>query len=238
MLNSWLEARKNNGDLILSLKFIVTLCLAFFLISCGSPEQKKIAVSTDLLLSQSLAKQNFIRADEYILKIKLTENSINIINLYKMLNHESVLRLHREFEYLRQFYPQMSEIHKFMFDDMSRWHYLNQIYHQEISPPVRILQRDQLYLAPSEVDFKHCQEEQSDCATDVRHRLTSLMTVLEITKALKKMALKDPCINLSSRLQDEAKANRCLRKSKGDLVIQLLPIPRFNSAQWLQSISP
>ena len=215
---------------------VMSLCL--FLLACGSPEQKKKAISTELLLSQSLAQQNFVRAQVYLPQIQLTENSINLINLYKMLSNKSVLRLQREFDYLQQFYPQMNEIHKFMFDDMSRWYYLTQVYHQEISPPVRILQRDQLYLAPSQVDFKHCQEPRSDCATTARNNLSGLMTVAEITKALKKMALKDPCINLSTQLQNEKKANRCLKKSKGDLIVHLLPIPRFNSAQWLQSISP
>lgn len=204
--------------------------------SCGVQTTKIAPPNNTQLLARALANNHSSIAS--LLKIvRLTENAQNIVQLNLMLVNTNFTRLNREINYLQQFYPQMSFVHQSILNEITTWVYINQIYHQEISPPVRILQREELYLAPSKIDFKKCIADNPDCANSLRKKLNTSIPKLNITKTLKKMALKDPCVNLSSTLQNEKKANRCLRKSKGDLKIELLSKPHFNTNEWLQAIT-
>lgn len=217
--------------------FTLIVLLIFMLGSCGQQAPKKVAPDNTQLLASALTNYNYLQADSLLPKIRMTENAQNIIKLYLMLETKNILKLTRELDYLQQFFPQMSFIHQSIINEIMIWVYLKQIYRDEISPPVRILQRDELYLAPSDIDFSTCEQPNTRCANISREKLSTLMTTTDITKNLKKMARKDPCVNLSSGLQDHKKANRCLRKSKGNLAIELLPQPHFSLDEWLQTIS-
>ena len=218
-------------------KIIIVFALIIFLISCGS-EQKIKPKSNTMLLAQALSSNNFSEANRINPLIRKTENIQNIIKLYEVLYEEQSTKLNNELNYISQFYPQMNDSHKVIVDEIKIWANLMQIYKYEISPPVRILQREVLYLAPSNIDFSTCPNSSStSCATNARSDLSLLLTNETITDALKQMAKNDPCVNLSNRLQGEKIANRCLKKSKSNLEIILLPLPRYNTNQWLEVLN-
>ena len=206
-----------------------------FLNSCGS-NNKKAETDEKQLLALALYNKNFKSVSALVPKIKMTENTANIIQLFLHVHSENLLRIDREVEYLKQFASSMSLAHQSLLNEMMVWLYVKQIYRHEISPPIRIIQREELYLEPSQVDFSKCPNQQVDCAMDVRKKVAELLTKEQILSSIKKMAIKDPCVNSSTRLQGEAIANRCLKKSKGQLKIELLPKPHFNRNQWLQII--
>jgi hypothetical protein len=189
------------------------------------------------LLAMALHNKNFVAVETLLPQVRMVENTGNIIHLFLSLHSDNLLVIDRQVEYIKQFLPDMSAIHQQLFEQMMIWLYVKQIYRHEISPPVRILQREELFLAPSNIDFNKCPSDNSQCAVEVRKKLRPLMTDEDLLYQLKKMALKDPCVNSSKQLQGEAVANRCLRKSKGHLKIELLPLPRFSTQQWLEIIS-
>lgn len=212
------------------------LILTVSLISCG----KKVTIKTidnKQLLARALANKNFTNARELSQQVRMTENTQNIIKLYLDLPGESLVILDGTIEYVKQFIPDMNAIHQQVLNKITIWVHLKQIYQHEISPPVRILQRNKLYLAPSKIDFTICPSEMENCALVSRKKLFSLVTHEDITIRLKKMASRDPCVNLSNTLRGPEMANRCLKKSKGNLKVKLLALPRFSYAEWLQFIT-
>jgi hypothetical protein len=210
--------------------------IILFLAACGSPTTVK---KTDprMLLAQALANKDFTEVQVLRKSIRMTENAQNLINLYSHLFESSPALLNPEISYLQQFYSSMNENQQSMNNQLATWVYLKQIYQHEISPPVRILQRSQLYLAPSKIDFNRCPDTKHDCAHEIRKLLMPIMNDNNVFENLKKMATKDPCVNLSLTLKGHDIANRCLRKSKGNLVIEILAKPAFNQNFWRSVIS-
>jgi len=218
-------------------KHILLYCLIIAaLISCGKQVTVK-TIDNKQLLAQALANKNFINARELSQQVRMTENTQNIISLYLSLPEESLVILDGSIEYIKQFIPDMDIGHQPVLNEIIIWVHLKQIYQHEISPPVRILQRDKLYLAPSKIDFTLCPSEVADCASTPRKKLLLLVAPEDITIKLKKMASRDPCVNLSNTLRGPETANRCLKKSKGNLNVELLALPRFSYAEWLQFIT-
>ena len=212
------------------------LIIIVSLFSCAKKVTVKV-IDNKQLLAQALADKKFVNAKELSQQVRVTENTENIIKLYLNLREESLVILDATIEYVKQFIPDMNVIHQPVLNEIIIWVHLKQIYQHEISPPVRILQRDKLYLAPSKIDFTLCPSEEVACASESRKKLLSLMTNEDITIKLKKMASRDPCVNLSNTLRGAERANRCLKKSKGNLNVELLPLPRFGYAEWLQFIT-
>lgn len=216
--------------------FVLVLCSLNLLYSCGG-NNKKVEPDEKELLALALYQNNFQRVSVLLPKVRMTENSVNIIQLFLHMHSENLLKLENKIDYLKQFYSSMSLLHQSLLNEMMGWLYIKQIYRHEISPPIRIIQREELYLESSQIDFSKCPGQIADCAMDKREKLTTLFSDDQISGFIKKMAIKDPCVNTSSGLQGEAIANRCLKKSKGQLKIELLPKPRFNTNQWLQIIT-
>ncbi len=216
--------------------FFVYLSVVFLLFACGSPQTKK-TIDAKPELASALAHENYGKALSLRTKANMHNNAAKIVNLYLKLPAGNRVDVNNELEYLQQFYPSFSTIHKIIYDDIAKWAALQQIYQYEVAPPIRILQRDQLYLAKSRINFHKCPSANSSCAKKARATIANLMSNEEIVTVLKRMSLKDPCVNLSNELKGQAIANRCLSKSKGNLKIELLPEPRFNTDQWLQAIS-
>lgn len=212
------------------------LLLVVFLFSACS-NKKPIEADLKELLALALNNKMFTKVENLLPQIRMTENSNNIIRLYLNTHSENLFVIEREVEYLKQFVVDMGMAHQAVLNEIMVWLYVNQVYRHEVSSPVRIIQREQLYLEPSNIDFKKCPDVTVDCAHEVRAKLLPLIDNEELTRKLKKMALKDPCVNLSSQLQGQAVANRCLRKSKEQLKIVLLPFPRFSFSHWLKIIS-
>lgn len=191
------------------------------------------------LLIEALRIKNFNSANIYLKNMRLTENSQNLIQVYISLYFDNLLTLNNSITYLEQFYSGMSFVQQSMFNQIANWVYINTVYRKEISPPVRILQRQELLLAPSEIDFDLCVDNSTNthCAFQQRKILLTFLSNKQITNTLKKMALKDPCVNLSSKPQGQKIANRCLNKSTGDLKLTLLPVPFFTYNEWLQIVN-
>ncbi|MCF6288270.1 MAG: hypothetical protein L3J53_03415 [Proteobacteria bacterium] len=219
------------------IKIILILPLVLYLTSCAKPENKKLLPNHQHLLANALAVNGLQQSKEIIPLVHNSNNAQNIIQLYLIMREEGELAFVNEVNYLQPLYPSMEFIHQSMFAQMQKWLYLKQIYRQEVLPPVRILQQEKLYLAPSNIDFNKCNTIKSYCANDARASLLKIMTSEEISKKLKQMAIKDPCVNLSTTLKGEAKANRCLKYSKGNLKIKLLAKPSFSFDEWLQAIN-
>ena len=216
-------------------KLLSITLITLLIIGCGKPAEVKPNNKT--LLAQALYLKDFNSAQRLSTQVKLSENTLTLINANKAMHQGSEPGLQNELRYLHQFYTQMSPSHQALYNKMHQWLLLKQIYRTEIAPPVRILQRKELYLAPSNINFNVCQTTPARCASDQRAELTKLITPEVIAQELKKMALKDPCANLSNSLKDSTFANRCLNSSKGDLRIELLPKPFLTQSKWLQVIS-
>jgi len=212
---------------------LLSLCL---LCSCGS-NKKKPETDDIKVLALALQDKNFLRVSLLLSKVRMTENTTNLIRLFLHMHSESLLRIEREVDYLKQFSSSMGLTHQSMLNEMMIWLYVKKIYRHEISPSIRIIQREELYLEPSHIDFSKCPSQQVGCAMEARNKVVTLLTNEQLSSLIKKMAIKDPCVNSSTRLQGEAIANRCLKKSKGQLKIELLSKPRFSTNQWLQVIN-
>ncbi|MCF6318285.1 MAG: hypothetical protein L3J83_03245 [Proteobacteria bacterium] len=199
------------------------------------------------LLASALSNKIFSEVEVLRPQVRVTENTANLIGLFSDIHSENLWTVDRQVEYIKQFLPDMQISHQAVLNEIMIWLYVSQIYRHEVSPPIRIIQREELYLEPSKIDFTKCSnvnvgvdvgvDVNVDCAHEVRKKSLSLISNEELTAKLKKMALKDPCVNLSSQLQGQIIANRCLKKSKGQLKILLLSLPSFSINQWLQIIS-
>lgn len=232
--------RRTRGLCITSVKLIFCIIAVLLVHACG----KKVPVQTlddHQLLAQALSKNDEATVQSIREKLRLTENTQNIIDLYFKLGEVAPASLNARIDYLQQFNSSMKKTDQRFVRDMAVWIYSQQIYQQEISPPVRILQREKLYLAPSGIDFSKCADVNTQtttqCAIDLRKKLMPLITGQDLVDQLKKMANNDPCVNLSNILKGEEIAHRCLKKSKGQLKIELLPKPRFSYEQWLQLVT-
>jgi hypothetical protein len=95
------------------------------------------------------------------------------------------------------------------------------------------LQREELLVAPSDIDFAQCVDEQPMCANLMRGRLKTISSPDEINQRLIEMANNDPCINLSNQNLAGNFASQCLANRKGNLKINLLSSPKFLKDQWL-----
>lgn len=219
----------------MNIKYLILLLICLHLISCGKTNVIK-PLSKHEIMAQHLVNNQLTQAKILFPKVALTENAQNLIGLNIAMHEGGELPLMKEVEYIEQFFHQMSFVHQSMFNQIVKWLFLKQIYRQEIKPPVRILQREQLYLAPSGIDFDKCLQIREGCSNELRKKLLVFMTITEINKNLISMASKDSCVNLSSRPKGEAQANRCLRMSKGKLSVTLLAKPKFSFDEWLQVI--
>jgi hypothetical protein len=216
-------------------KIILLLSGMTLLISCTQKVTVK-PVDDINLFAVALEERNIKNIGFYKERVRITENMQNIIKLHMNLEIDSLIKLSNQMLYIEQFTANMSDIHKLILSDIAQWIYLKQIYQHEVSPPVRILQRSELYLAPSNINFDMCPSENVACASEIRKKILVLMTSDEIRNNLMSMASKDPCVNLTRQLKGHSFASSCLKKNKGQLRIQLLSLPFINKSLWLQAL--
>lgn len=163
----------------------------------------------------------------------LSVKNDNIINLYLLMidNNPSAVvtnsKLLIENYHLYSFYQQQ------ILKPILLWAYLHPIYRRETGKDIRILQREELLVAPSNIDFSRCIDKQPVCANLMRGRLKAISSPQEINSRLIDMANNDPCINLTDKNLAGDFANQCLANRKGDLKINLLSPPKFIADQWL-----
>ena len=158
---------------------IIFLWVITVFLSCSNKTLVK-PVDDKYIFAEALEQRNSEQIHYYSMHIRMTENMQNIINLYNSIEYASLIKLNNQINYIEQFTAQMSNIHRLMLNQLAKWIYMKQIYQHEISPPVRILQRSELYLTPSNIDFERCPNENPSCATEIRKKAQVLMTNDEI----------------------------------------------------------
>ena len=163
----------------------------------------------------------------------LSVKNDNIINLYLLMIDNNPSAVVANSKLLIENYHQYSFYQQQILKPILLWAYLHPIYRRETARDIRILQREELLVAPSDIDFAQCIDEQPMCANLMRGRLKAISSPQEINQRLILMAENDPCINLTDKNLAGDFANKCLANRKGDLKINLLSPPKFIADQWL-----
>jgi hypothetical protein len=214
-------------------RFKLTVCLVLLALlgSCGAPN-KKVNYRDQLI--NAIIQGNQSSAELLLPKLNLSVNNRNLILQYfDMLSGKSLPLIQSLMVTnpmtINETQPVFLKIHR----ALNMWVFLSEIYRIEVSKDIRILQREQLYLAPSEVDFSKCQTAVNEnCAQNSRTQLYHFMNQEQIIEKLQNMAMRDPCINLTMSLEGEDKANACLKKRMGELKVELLDKPEFSYQDW------
>src|SRR5690554_5416101 len=166
-------------------------------------------------------------------KLTLPVKTDNIVNLYLLMMDNNPSAMVANSKLLVENYHQYSFYQQQLLKPMLLWAYLHPIYRREIGKDIRILQREELLVAPSNIDFSRCVDAQPVCANLMRGRLKAISSPNEINTRLVDMANNDPCINLTNENMAGDFAKQCLANRKGDLKINLLSPPKFLNDQWL-----
>ncbi|MCB1583154.1 MAG: hypothetical protein R3E90_05365 [Marinicella sp.] len=209
-----------------------TLIILTFLmlISCGN-QPVKPQKTTDLLISALIA-QNTALIDNEKTKLQLGTKNNNIIGLYLLALQNQPYQLISNSQVLMQNMHHYNLPQQIILKQLLLWAYAHPIYRQETAKQVRILQRETLLVAPSNIDFVACESENEGCANTLRQQVAHIISAHELTEALTQMAENDPCINLSDENMTGEFANQCLASRKGNLKINLISTPKFLFNQW------
>ena len=222
-------------------KFIITSLLAIFtllLSACGSQVPHKSSAQANKQKLANALVNNRKNEIEYLKStLQLSPKTLHILKVYDLVKNGNTFTIEEKLQQGKHIIYTENSLSSNFLNNLKKWTYLTQIYRSEVSPPIRILQRDHLYLAPSHIDFSKCPGLSTACATLARQYIAKLLAPNEIKQELKLMAQKDPCVNLTSSLKGEDFANACLRKSKGNLQVELLKKPTLIANQWLQILN-
>ena len=207
----------------------VLLLITLVLAACASaPRKPDYSPLVNALISQDRSAIIVARAS-----VPLSVKNDNIINLYLLMIDNNPSAVVANSKLLIENYHQYSFYQQQILKPILLWAYLHPIYRRETARDIRILQREDLLVAPSNIDFAQCVDEQPMCANLMRGRLKTISSPHEINQRLTEMANNDPCINLTDKNLGGDFANQCLANRKGDLKINLLSPPKFIADQWL-----
>lgn len=205
--------------------FVIILVLA----ACaGAPTKPDYNPLVNALISQNKSAIISARAAQ-----PLSVKNNNIINLYLLMIDNNPSAVVANSKLLIENYHQYNFYQQQILKPILLWAYLHPIYRRETARDIRILQREELLVAPSNIDFAQCIDEQPMCANLMRGRLKTISSPDEINQRLIEMANNDPCINLSDQNLAGDFASQCLANRKGNLKINLLSSPKFLADQWL-----
>ena len=210
---------------------IAVIGLALLLISCAPPKQPPPQQPSSQLLN-ALLDSNPNAVQQAMGQANITPETRQIIGLYILVLRNQHHQLADQSSGLLQRYGNLSNNQKKIANDIISWALIRKIYRQETARQVRIFQREELLVAPSDIDFESCVQPAKHCANDLRKRLYPLIDAKQLTQTLLEMAAKDPCINLSKVNRAGEFASNCLATRKGNLKLVLLPPPQFDRAQW------
>ncbi|MFV0542576.1 MAG: hypothetical protein ACK5L8_02690 [Marinicella pacifica] len=208
---------------------LVLLIIIFALVACAAaPTKPDYNPLVNALISQDRSAI-IVARDTLSMSVK----NDNIINLYLLMIDNNPSAVVANSKILIENYHQYSFYQQQILKPILLWAYLHPIYRRETARDIRILQREELLVAPSNIDFAQCVDEQPMCANLMRGRLKTISSTHEINQRLTEMANNDPCINLTEKNLAGEFANQCLANRKGDLKINLLSPPKFIADQWL-----
>ena len=204
-----------------------------FLAACGNPV---IKVDYKLQLAQAIVENNPEVAKPLLSKLNISANSRNLISQYFDVKENKRVTLIRKLKIsnsmVKNEKPIFNEIHR----AINIWTFAEEVYRVEISKAVRILQREELLIAPSQVDFAKCKSfDSKKCASDARKQLYQFIGSQDLQDLLIKMADKDPCINLTEELIGQETADLCLKKRMGEQQVDLISLPKFTAQDWYQA---
>lgn len=209
--------------------FLISLiCL---LAACGS-QPSKPRVDPEHILIAALVAQDRSQIINHKNMVKLKIKNQNIINLYLLAIANKPYQLLSNSQLLIKNYHNYNTAQQNIIKPMLLWTYAHPIYRQETAKQVRLLQRETLLVAPSNIKFEACETEQAGCANTLREQIAAIVTPAELTRTLQSMANNDPCINLSDENLAGEFGNLCLASRKGDLKINLISHPQYLYGQW------
>ncbi len=210
--------------------FLISI-IFLLLTACGSQPTKPKVNHKQQLIAALVAQdreQIIAKKDPANLKLK----NLNIINLYLLaINNEPYQLLSNSQLLLKNYHNYNGEQQKII-KPMLLWAYVHPIYRQETAKQVRLLQREELLVAPSNIDFVVCESKINGCASTLRQQVASIISPAELTSTLLDMASNDPCINLTNENLSGEFGNQCLASRKGNLKVNLLSPPQFLFGQW------
>ena len=210
------------------------ICL--LLSACGS-QPTKPRVSPEHVLIAALVAQDRKQIIASKSQTKLKIKNQNIINLYLLAINNKPYQLLSNSQLLLNNYHNYNYAQQNIIKPLLLWAYAHPIYRQETAKQVRLLQRENLLVAPSNINFKACEVNHPGCANTLREQIAAIITPAELTTTLQSMAHNDPCINLSDQNLGGEFGNQCLASRKGNLKINLISHPQFLFAQWENMLS-
>jgi hypothetical protein len=205
--------------------FVIILVLAACAAAPTKPDYNPLV---NALISQNKSAIISARAAQPV-----SVKNDNIINLYLLMIDNNPSAVVANSKLLIENYHQYNFYQQQILKPILLWAHLHPIYRRETARDIRILQREELLVAPSDIDFAQCVDEQPMCANLMRGRLKTISSPDEINQRLIEMANNDPCINLSNQNLAGNFASQCLANRKGNLKINLLSSPKFLKDQWL-----
>ncbi len=208
------------------------ICLICLLVSaCGSqPTRPNIDHKQQLIAALVAQDRNQIIANKTPANLK--QKNSNIINLYLLAISNQPYQLISNSQLLLKNFHNYNIAQQNIIKPILLWAYVHPIYRQETAKQVRLLQRETLLVAPSNISFKTCETKHPGCANTLREQLASIISPAELTNTLQSMAHNDPCINLSKENLGGEFGNQCLASRKGTLKVNLISSPQFLFAQW------
>ncbi len=206
--------------------------ILLLLSACGS-QPIKPAIDHKQQLIAALVAQDRSRIIASIDAAQPKLKNKNIINLYLLAIDDEPYQLLSNSQLLLKNYHNYSNIQQNMLKPMLLWAYAHPIYRQETAKQVRLLQRETLLVAPSNINFKACENSNNkNCAGTLREQIAAIITPSELTSTLQTMANNDPCINLSNENLGGDFGNQCLASRKGTLKINLISQPQYLFSDW------
>jgi hypothetical protein len=214
--------------------FICFFCL--LLSACGSqPTKPRINVQQQLIAALVTQDRSQIIATKKLAKLKIKNQ--NIINLYLLAIDNQPYELLSHSQLLLKNFHNYSVAQQEILKPMLLWAYAHPIYRQETAQQVRLLQRESLMVAPSNINFQACKTHNEGCANTLRDQIAAIIAPADLNAALESMADHDPCINLSDDNLGGDFGNQCLASRKGSLKVNLISHPQYLFSQWQNMLS-
>ncbi|TDR23421.1 hypothetical protein [Marinicella litoralis] len=208
-----------------------SIVITFILLSaCGSQPSKPQIDHTRLIAALIAQNNPLIKAERN--KLKISTKNRNIINLYQLTINDKPYEVISNSQVLLKNLHHYNLHQQIILKQLLLWAYAHPIYRQETAKQIRILQRESLLVAPSQIDFLLCESENDGCSNALRAQVSHVINPKELTEILTQMAENDPCINLSDENLAGDFGNQCLASRKGDLKINLISKPQFLFDQW------
>ncbi len=212
-------------------KFGLFLIFTALLAACGSPGNQRKNSQNGLLIAALVAQDHnkIVAANS---RLKLNQQNQQIIDLYLLAVSDEPYQLLSHSQQLIKNFHQYNAAQQRILKPMLLWAYAHPIYRQETAKEVRLLQRETLMVAPSNINFAACEKSESGCSSTLRNQVANIIAPVEFTETLEQMANNDPCINLTQENVGGESGHQCLASRKGDLKINLISKPQFLFAQW------